>query len=140
MRVLLQLAGGWFYFGQERGWKDIDLARKILLGKKLVAEGHVGAKKQTDLAVSYIRAVGQAPLDEAVARLNELFDKLAGIHDSATVNTHYSLKQLDIVDALVQTIVSDSFTMNKESQRWLDDEEFLIRRRIHKDVRQMMSS
>lgn len=138
MRVLLQLAGGWFYFGQDRGWKDIDAARSVLLSTKLTSEGHVGAKKQTDLAVAYIRAVGQAPLNDAVDRLFELFDKLRGIHDSATVNTHYSLKQLDIVDALVQTIVSDSFTMNKESQRWLDDEEFLIRRRIHRDVRQMM--
>ncbi len=139
LRILLQLAGGWFYFGQDRGWKDIDQVRDILLSNVLVEEGHVGAKKQTDLAVAYICAVGQAPLNEAVDRLNDLFSNLTGIKDGATVNTHYSLKQLDIVEALVQTIVSDSFTMDKSSQRWMDDEEFLIRLRIHRDLLNMMN-
>ena len=138
LRVLLQLAGGWFYFGQDRGWKDIDVARELLLSKSLVKEGHVGAKKQTDLAVSYICAVGQAPLHDAVQRLDDLFRHLTGVRDGQTVSSHYSLKQLDIVESLVQTIVSDSFTMDKNSQRWMDDEEFLIRRRIHRDMRKMM--
>ena len=103
-------------------------------------EGHVGARKQTDLAISYLTAVGQAPLEQAVARIDDLFRKLTGIRDGATVNSHYSLKQLDIVEALVQTIVSDSFTMDANSQRWMDDEEFLIRRRIHHDMRQMLDA
>ena len=136
--VLLQVAGAWFYFGEDRGWKDIDTVRSLLLRGTLRKEGHVGIKKQVDLACSYIRAVGQAPIDDAIARFNELFEVLDGIHDSATVNTHYSLKQLDIVDALIGSIASESFAMNKESQRWLDDEEFLIRRRVHREVREMM--
>ena len=139
LRVLLQLAGGWFYFGQDRGWKDIDVARDLLLGGALVEEGHVGTKKQTDLAISYIRAVGQAPLRDAVDRLQDLFQHLTGVRDGQTVSSHYSLKHLDIVEALVQTIVSDSFTMDKNSQRWMDEEEFLIRRRIHRDLRRMMN-
>ncbi|MCR9201542.1 MAG: hypothetical protein NXI04_23105 [Planctomycetaceae bacterium] len=138
LRILLQLAGGWFYFSQDRGWKDIDDARQLLLSGRLMEEGHVGTKKQTELAIAYLSAVSQAPLDEAVDRINDLFCSLEGIRDGATVNSHYSLKQLDIVEALVQTIVSDSFTMDSHSQRWLDDEEFLIRRRIHRDMRNMM--
>lgn len=140
LRILLQLAGGWFYFGQDRGWTDIDVARELLLSGRLTEEGHVGARKQTDLAISYLTAVGQAPLEQAVARIDDLFRKLTGIRDGATVNSHYSLKQLDIVEALVQTIVSDSFTMDANSQRWMDDEEFLIRRRIHHDMRQMLDA
>ncbi len=136
--VLLQLAGAWFYFGEDRGWKDIDTVRSLLLRGTLRKDGHVGIKKQVDLACSYIRAVGQAPIDDAIGRFNELFEVLDGIHDSAIVNTHYSLKQLDIVDALIGSIASESFAMNKESQRWLDDEEFLIRRRVHREVREMM--
>ncbi len=138
LRILLQMAGAWFYFGQDRGWKDIDVARDLLLGGALAKEGHVGAKKQTDLAISYISAVGQASLHDAIERLQDLFQHLTGIRDGQTVGTHYSLKQLDIVEALVHTIVSDSFTMDRSSQRWLDDEEFLIRRRIHRDVRKLM--
>lgn len=138
LRILLQMAGAWFYFGQDRGWKDIDVARDLLLGGALVKEGHVGAKKQTDLAISYITAVGQAPLHEATERLQDLFKNLTGVRDGQTVSSHYSLKQLDIVEALVHTIISDGFTMDRNSQRWLDDEEFLIRRRIHRDVRKLM--
>ena len=139
LRLLLQLAGNWFYFGDDRGWADVDRVREVLLGSSFKQEGHVGAKKRTDLAIAYIRAVGEAPLEEAVARLHDLFENLDGIRDSGTYNTHYSLKQLNIVDALGRTIVSDSFVMNKASQRWLDDEEYLIRRRIHRDLRAMMN-
>ncbi|MFO0977445.1 MAG: hypothetical protein U0996_13675 [Planctomycetaceae bacterium] len=138
LRILLQMAGAWFYFGQDRGWKDIDVARELLLGGSLMQEGHVGAKKQTDLAISYISAVGQAPLQEAIERLQDLFQHLTGVRDGQTVSSHYSLKHLDIVEALVQTIISDGFTMDRNSQRWLDEEEFLIRRRIHRDVRKLM--
>ena len=139
LRVLLQLAGGWFYFGSDRGWPDIDTAREMLLFDDNESVGQIGSQIRTNLAVSYIQAVGNAPLEQAMDRLMELFTQLEGIHDAATVNTHYSLKQLDIVDALIATIVSDSFTADKESQRWLDDEEFLIRRRIHKDLRAMLN-
>ncbi|MCA9065612.1 MAG: hypothetical protein KDA96_21235, partial [Planctomycetaceae bacterium] len=139
MRVLLQLAGAWFYFGQEHGWKDIDTARELLLSGQLTHQGHVGVRKQTDLAMSYISAVGQAPLQDAMDRLQDLFLNLTGIRDGQTVSSHYSLKQLDIVETLVQTIVSDTFTMDRNSQRWMDDEEFLIRRRIHRDMKERMA-
>ncbi|MCA9084675.1 MAG: hypothetical protein KDA81_11495 [Planctomycetaceae bacterium] len=133
--ILMDLAGGWFWFGQDRGWQDIDDARDILFSDALTRQGHVGARQQTMLAVSYINAVGHAPVETAIARLHELFDNLIGIHDSATVNTHYSLKQLDIVEALAQTIISDTFSTDRTVQKWLDEEEFLIRRRIHHDTR-----
>lgn len=138
LRILLQLAGVGFYLGQDHGWPDVDVARELLLSGKLTEEGHAGAKKQTDLAISYIKAVGQAPLDDAVTRFDDLFRNLPAIQDNASVTSHFSLKQLDIIEALVQTIVSDSFTMDSNSQRWMDEEEFLIRRRIHKDMREMM--
>jgi cellulose synthase operon protein C len=137
LRVLLRMAGGWFYFGQDRGWDDIDLARDVLLEGTLLAEGHVGAMKQTQLAVAYVQAVGEAPLEAAFARWEELFAHLDGIHDANVVNTHYSLKILDIVEALVLTMVSEGFQTDKASQRWLDEEEYLIRKRIHADVRRV---
>jgi hypothetical protein len=35
-------------------------------------------------------------------------------------------------------VVSDDFTLGANARRWLDDDEFLVRRRIHKDLRAMM--
>jgi cellulose synthase operon protein C len=81
--------------------------------------------------------VGEAPLEAAFARWEELFAHLDGIHDANVVNTHYSLKILDIVEALVLTMVSEGFQTDKASQRWLDEEEYLIRKRIHADVRRV---
>ncbi|MEZ6127009.1 MAG: hypothetical protein R3C49_28155 [Planctomycetaceae bacterium] len=135
----LQLAGGWFYSARIAVGRDIDTVRDVLLSNRQEKQLVFAAKKQTDLAMAYIGAVGQAPLQEASERLNDLFENLTGVHEAAFVKSHYSLKQLDIVEALIQTIVSDSFTMDQASLRWLDDEEFLIRRRIHRDLRTMLN-
>jgi len=132
--LLLHLAGGSFYFGNEKGWKDIDRARQILFKNGFKKEGHAGADKQTKLTIAYITAVGQAPIHEAMSRFEELFPKLNGIHDSGTYNSHYSLKQLKIIEMLIRTVVSEDFSVDKASLRWIDEEEYLIRRRIHRDV------
>lgn len=57
-----------------------------------------------------------------------------------TTSSHFSVNQLRVVEALVLAVVSEEFTMNSESRRWLDDDEFLVRRRIHRDMRAAMST
>jgi hypothetical protein len=139
LRVLLALAGAGLALGQQDGWKDVDRAREKLLTDDVGEEGHVAAAHQTLLAVSYLHAVGQAPLTQALGRFREFFELTSGIRDHAlTVTSHYSLKQLDVVESLIQTITNDQFTMDRSAKAWLDDEEFLIRRRIHRDVRQAL--
>jgi hypothetical protein len=107
-----------------------------LLTDALAHEGDIGVQKQSQLAVSYLRAVGQAPLPVAIERLHEFFEQTSGLRDPSLVKDHYSLKQLDVVEALILTMTSETFTMDRAARAWLDDEEFLIRRRIHRDVRQ----
>ena len=138
LKLLLQLAGGWFYFGNDKGWEDIDAVQKLLHKNAFKKEGHVGNMKQATVAMAYISAIGQAPLKEAIDRLEDLFENLEGIQDSNTVNSHYSLKQVDIIETLINTVVSDDFVTDKKTLRWLDEEEFLIRRRIHQEMQQMM--
>ncbi len=138
LKLMLQLAGGWFYFGDDRGWNDINYVRDLLYSNIISKDGQIGSKIQTDLAIAYITAVGQAPLEESIQRLEELFENLTGIHDSNSVNSHYSLKQIDIVETFVQTVVNDDFSIDKSTLRWLDEEEFLIRRRIHHDMEAAM--
>ena len=57
-----------------------------------------------------------------------------------SATTHFSLFHLDVVEATVLALVSEEFTLNSESRRWLDEDEFLVRRRIHRDVRAAMSA
>jgi hypothetical protein len=42
---------------------------------------------------------------------------------------------LDFIEAIVLTLVSDDFTLGESGRRWLEDDEYFVRRRIHRDVR-----
>jgi hypothetical protein len=68
----------------------------------------------------------------------ELFRKLEGVHDCFTTSTHYSLSRLDLVEAMILALVNEDFTIDPQVRHWLDDDEYLVRRRIHRDVRAAM--
>ena len=82
--------------------------------------------------------MGQAPVEIAQKRLEEIFRQLKMIKDTYTTSSHFSVSQLDVVEAVVLAVVSDDFTMGTQARRWLDDDEFLVRRRIHRDMDQAM--
>jgi hypothetical protein len=133
LRALLQVAAGWYFFGRDSQAEPIlQSARAFLL------QGDLPAREQTQLAQEYARAVGQAPVEVAQKRLEEIFKSLKGIKDTYTTSTHFSVSQLDVVEAVVLAVVSDDFTMGTQARRWLDDDEFLVRRRIHRDLRSVM--
>ena len=58
--------------------------------------------------------------------------------DRAFTNTHFSLAQLRLVEAAVLAVVNDDFALGPVARRWLDDDEYLVRRRIHADVRALL--
>lgn len=136
-RLLLCVAGGWFYFGQhERARAVADRVRNILF------KGDLPNIEQKNLTCAYLHCVAQAPVDEAIKRVQELFTvskrgerKLPRIGDNMTTSTHFSISQLDVVESAVLSLVSDDFSLNSEARRWLDEDEFLVRTRIHRDVR-----
>lgn len=133
-KLLLSVAAGWFHFGQaEQAQPVIEDVRRKLFASDLP----VLAK--ASLACAYVSAVGQAPLEIAWPLLEELFAKrnLDGVRDNFVTNSHFSLSQLDIVEATVLTLVSDVFVLSREAQAWLEEDEFLVRRKIHRDVREM---
>jgi hypothetical protein len=67
--------------------------------------------------------------------VEELFQRLRGVSDSHTTNTHYSLARLQVVEAAVRAVVTDDFALGPAARRWLDDDEYRVRRRVHRDVR-----
>jgi hypothetical protein len=101
------------------------------------------------LAESYLAALGYAPAEFALPRVEELFAQpidgsetphsLPAVTDAMTTSSHFSVFQLRIVEAIVLAVVSEDFTMNAESRRWLDEDESLVRRRIHRDMRTAMA-
>jgi hypothetical protein len=40
-----------------------------------------------------------------------------------------------LVEETILAIVSDDFILGPSGQRWLDDDEYLVRRRIHADMK-----
>ena len=133
LRALLQVAAGWYFFGRDNQAEPIlQAARGVLLANDLPT------REQKLLACAYAGAIGQAPVEVAQKRLEEIFRHLEGIKDTYTTSTHFSVSRLNVVESVVLAVVSDDFTMGTQARRWLDDDEFLVRRRIHRDMRQVM--
>jgi hypothetical protein len=134
LQTLLHLAAGWYYFGQD------DQARPIIdQVRALLYRGQLIPVDQTALACTYVATLGQAPAELALKGIEELFDKLERIRDTYETNSHYSLSQLMVIEALVLSIVTEDFAVGPAARHWLEDDEFLVRRRIHRDVLAVMS-
>ncbi|MFM7151496.1 MAG: hypothetical protein ACKO23_16850 [Gemmataceae bacterium] len=133
LRALLQVAAGWYFFGRDAQAEPIlQTARTVLLSNEL------NYREQTKLACAYARAVGQAQVEVAQNRLEEMFGELRGVMDNFATSYYFSVSQLEVVESVVLAVVSDDFSLGTKARRWLDDEEFLVRRRIHNDLSQLM--
>ena len=139
--LLLCVTGGWFYFGQNE--QAAEVTGQV---RRQLFEQELPPVQKTNLACAYVSAVGQASIEIALPLIEELFQSradgggqknLAGVKDQQTTSTHFSLSQLDVVEATVLALVSDEASLSPASRRWLDEDEFLVRRRIHRDVRGM---
>jgi hypothetical protein len=134
LRTLLHVASGWLYFGRnDEAIPILDEARDVLF------EGELSYQEKTSLACTYLSTLGHASSHLALPRMEELFGDLGKITDTFTTSSHYFLLQLDVVEAAVQAIISDEFALGAAARRWLDDDEYLVRRRIHRDVRTLMA-
>jgi hypothetical protein len=100
LRALLNVASGWYYLGRDNQAEPVlQVARALLL------KGEFEKREQTQTAVSYAAAVGQAPVEVAQKRLEEVFKSLRGVHDTYTTSTHFSVSQLDVVEAVVLSVL-----------------------------------
>jgi hypothetical protein len=106
----------------------LDEARELLVTGDLIPV------RQTALACTLCRALGHAPIEAASARFEEFFVGLERITDTFTTRSHFSRARLDLAEALVMALISDEFLIEQAGRRWLEDTEFLIRRRIHRDL------
>jgi hypothetical protein len=133
LKALLHVASSWYYFGREQQANPVlQAVRTVLL------QAAYPPLKQRDLACAYARTVGQTTAEVAKKRLEEIFSQLKGVYDSFSSCTHVGVSQLHLIESVVLAVVSDDFTQGAQARRWLDDDEFLVRRRIHDDYRRLM--
>ncbi len=141
--ALLRVAAEYYFFGRDSQAEAIlQHARKLLLGGDLLPNesGRVivisaSYKPHKDLMCAYARAVGQAQVAVTQKRLEEIFKDMKGFRDGFSSNSHFSVWQIELLEAVVLAIAGDDNTMGTQARRWLDEDEFLVRRRIHNDVR-----
>lgn len=124
------LAGGWYTAGHEdAGNRILDEAReRLFLGSS------ADASIRTPLAVAYAEALGFAPARIAHGRLEEIFQRLGPIDVMGSTNSYFTLRPLQLIDAVVRSVVTDEFALGPSVRGWLDDDEFLIRGRVHRDL------
>jgi hypothetical protein len=147
LRAMLYVAGAWYYFGDDGQAETVlRAARAVLLAPlpkskdKEVALVARELSHRINLARAYASALSQAPVELAQKSFEELFEKLEGIRDTWTTHPYYMLSQLLVIEAVVLAVVSDDFTVGAAVRRWLDDDEYLVRRRIHREVRALVSN
>ncbi len=135
LQTLLNLAAGWLSFGLHGPANRIlDEARSELLSSTGLS---LLSKEYTELARAYVTALGQGPSETGLPRMAELFRKMdtKKISNTFTTNPHYSRFHFNLVEELVLAMVSDEFALGPAGRRWLDDDEYLVRRRIHADMK-----
>jgi hypothetical protein len=137
LQTLLQLAGGWLMLGQsQRANEVLDAARAELLAS---GPRRLPPKNFTDLAQGYIAALGHGPSEAGIERIREFFDKVpaASIPNNWTGSQTYSRLHLKLIEEVVHAVTSDEFALGPAGRRWLDEDEYLVRNRIHADLNRL---
>jgi len=138
LQSLVHIAGGWLMYGvAEKAVPILDEARSALIGKAAVA---ISPQYYAGLASAYISAIGHGPFQSGIERLLEFFQSMDRTRITNTTSTaaSFSRHHLEMVEALVWSLVSDDFVHGQSGRRWLDDDEYLVRRRIHRDLRRVL--
>jgi hypothetical protein len=137
----LAIAAGLAYLGDAaRALPIFDQARGAL-NEDFKAVGEVrkdGSRPSLTRPLELTRALAlayaQAPLGAALGGIAELVAHLRDITDNLNTNSHFCLSVLHFVESLVLGITSDDLVLGDAGRRFIEDDEHLIRRRLHRDL------
>ncbi len=128
LRGRLALAAGLAFLGETaRALPIYEQARAALSENPVLTV-------RLDLTRALALAYAQAPLDQALGGLADLANQLRDITDNYGTNTHYCLSVLHFVESLVLGITADDLALGEAGRRFVEDDEHLIRRRLHRDL------
>lgn len=138
LQTLLNLAAGWLSFGIAQEADAILEAGRLEI---LNSSSEIKPLDFSKLCETYIGVLGQCPANVGMAKMVDFFQT---INPSRTTNTFtscsiYSRLHLSMVEAVVTAIVSEDSALGQAGKRWLDEDEHLVRQRIHNDVRNFVA-
>ncbi|MEZ4318486.1 MAG: hypothetical protein R3F61_13320 [Myxococcota bacterium] len=76
-------------------------------------------------------ALSSSPRAIALERLPRLAAHLSQVSDAFNTNSHFCLSVLNFAESVVLGYADANLALGPTARRWLDDAEYLVRRRIH---------
>jgi hypothetical protein len=126
----LGLAVGQFAAGHaDAGNATLDAARH-----RLLVTGVRDDRDRTATALAYAAALEHAAPRVALGRLQELFLRLDMVTATGATNRYFTLAPLALVDTALRAVVGEDSALGPRVRAWLDDDEFLTRRRVARDL------
>lgn len=125
----LNLAAGLAYLGH------IDRAKPVFEeAHEALKTNALQGQERLALVRSLAGALSQAPQDYAVAGIMRLTDQLKTVTDSYNQNSHFCLSVLHFMESLVLGVASEDLALGEFGRRWLDEDEYLVRRRVFREL------
>lgn len=97
------------------------------------------APSYTALAVVYAQSLTALPPEQSLAASLELFGKLDPLPNTGTPASYFSRLHLQIIEAFACAITNDATLLGASTRRWLEEDEFFVRRRIHRDMQRALA-
>lgn len=135
--ALIHLAAGCQLKGQyDRAASILNDARQYLFS----STPPLSARDYTRLAKAYLAAAAIGGQPTELARIIEFFRRMpsARVTNSTSTAPYYSRYHLEILDRVIWSLTSDTCTGFSGGGRWREEDELLLRRRIHQDFRRHM--
>jgi hypothetical protein len=79
-------------------------------------------------------ALSRSSPAQAIAGARVLMEQLANTTDSMSTNSHYCLAVIHLLEAVVTALASEDLVLGDWARRWVEEDEHLLHRRIHRDL------
>jgi cellulose synthase operon protein C len=133
--TLAYLAGGWYALGlADRG----DPILKEVFRSLEQPDGKPSPQESTKLVRATILAISQRTTDDGIKLFNDLFLSIDSgkVVNSFSTAQFFSRLHLNVIEDVVLALVNDDFTLSSVGKRWIEEDEQLVRQRLHADMKQ----
>ncbi|PID39890.1 MAG: hypothetical protein CSA65_00475 [Proteobacteria bacterium] len=125
----VQLGAGLADLGQ---YEQAEQAFKA--GQAALKKGGLMPVERLNVTRALATAYAHMPLERAISDLAKLADQLGEITDSFNTNSHFCLSVVSFMESLILGLASDELALGELGRRWQDEDEYLVRRRVHREA------
>jgi hypothetical protein len=124
----LHIAAGFAALGQPGRIQSAFAAAHALLPELTKPNEYQPLLREISVALS------RSTPAQAVAGARALMQRLPGTSDHMSTNSHYCLAVIHLMEAVVISLASEDLVLSEWARRWIEEDEHLLHRRIHRDL------